>query len=266
MAAMPEPLRPLSRTICGDAGGTLRLSHYPAGGRQERHVHDHTQISFLLSGQIEERIGRRSHEPLAGFACVKPAGTDHEDRWGRRGALMLSLRLPGTEAGRAAVATGTWGPADVAAVASILRAALAGGGSLPADLLAADLLACIGAEPPDRRAPPLWLSRIRESAADDPGFSIAAAAASAGVHRVHLSRAFAACYGLPLGVYRQKMRLAAAVARTVRSGEPLAGIACAAGFADQSHMSRALSAATGATPAGLRRLFSPAGARSGRHR
>jgi AraC family transcriptional regulator len=264
---MPDSPRPISRTICADSGGVLRLSHYPAGGRQERHVHDHAQISFLLSGEIEERIGRRPFEPLAGFACVKPAGTDHEDSWGRRGALMLSLRLPSLEEGRLGVPVGTWGPADRAAVASILRSALAGAGPLPADLLAADLLACIGAEPPRRlRPPPPWLSRIREAAAHDPGFGIAAAAAEAGIHRVHLSRAFAACYGLPLGVYRQQMRLAAAVGSTVRGDEPLAAIACSAGFADQSHMSRALRSATGTTPAGLRRLFSPAAARNGRRR
>lgn len=263
---MPDPPRPLSRTICGDSAAALRLSHYPAGGRQERHAHDHAQISFLLSGEIEERIGRRCHEPVAGFACVKPAGTDHEDRWGRRGALMLSLRLPALQAERLPVPVGTWSPADAAAVASILRSALAGGGGLAVDMLAADLLACIGAEPGGRRAPPLWLARIREAAAHDPGFSVAAAADRAGIHRVHLSRAFAACYGLPLGVYRQQMRLAAAVGGTVRSVEPLAGIAHSAGFADQSHMSRALRSATGATPGGLRRLFSPAGADSGRRR
>jgi AraC family transcriptional regulator len=251
---MPDSPRHLSRTICGDAKGALRLSHYPAGGRQERHFHDHAQISFLLAGEIEERIGLRRHEPLAGFACVKPAGTDHEDRWGRRGALMLSLRLPALEANGPAVPMGTWGPANSRAVASILSAALAGGGSMPADLIAADLLACIGAEPPPRRRPPAWLSRIREAALD-PDFSITAAAAQAGVHRVHLSRAFAACYGLPLGVYRQQMRIAAAVGATVRGDEPLAGVACSAGFADQSHMSRALRAATGTSPGRLRRLF-----------
>ncbi|HEX8572612.1 MAG TPA: AraC family transcriptional regulator [Allosphingosinicella sp.] len=263
---MADAPHPLSRTICGDSSGALRLSHYPAGGRQARHVHDHAQISFLLSGEIEERIGGKSHEPIAGFACVKPAGTDHEDCWGRRGALMLSLRLPALESGAPAVAVGSWGPADVGGVASILRAALAGGEALSSDLLASDLLACIGAEPRRRRTPPPWLARIREAAARDPGFSIAEAAGEAGVHRVHLSRAFAACYGLPLAVYRQQMRLAAAVGETVRSDEPLAGIAWAAGFADQSHMSRALRLATGATPAGLRRLFSPAAARNGRRR
>ena len=268
MAAMPDPKRQISRTICGDdSNGVLRLSHYPAGGRQERHVHDHAQISFLISGEIEERIGARRHEPRAGFACVKPAGTDHEDVWGRRGALMLSLRLPALETGRLDSPVGTWAPADSTSVVRILRSALAGGTTIPADLLAADLLACLGRESPRPRTPPPWLARIREEAARDPGFSVAAAAAQAGVHRVHLSRAFAACYGVPLGVYRQQMRLAAAIGGTVRRrDEPLAGIAYAAGFADQSHMCRALRLATGATPAGLRRLFSPQAARSGRRR
>jgi AraC-like DNA-binding protein len=45
----------------------------------------------------------------------------------------------------------------------------------------------------------------------------------------------------------------------VRWTEPLADVALMAGFADQSHMTRALRRSTGTTPAGLRRLFTPGG-------
>lgn len=265
IAPMPNADRTLSRKLCADGGGELLLSHYPPGGEQPRHVHDHAQISFLLAGRIQERIGRRIYEPVAG-ACVKAAGTDHSDRWGGDGALMLSLRLPAVEED-GVLPLDRWGPADLARVALVVRAAIAGNAPGETGLLAADLLACIGRGGPSAGPPPLWLERVREAATELPRFSVARAAEEAGVHRVHLSRAFARHYGLPLSLYRQHVRNARALTGTVRRrDEPLAGIAYAAGFADQSHMSRALRLATGATPAGLRRLFSPAAARSGRRR
>jgi AraC family transcriptional regulator len=264
---VPDPAsdRTLSRKLCSDGGGELLLSHYPPGGEQPRHVHDHAQISFLLAGRIEERIGQRTYEPVAG-ACVKAAGTDHSDRWGRDGAMMLSLRLPAVDE-EGVPAVDRWGPADLARVAQVVRAALAGAAAAETGLLAADLLACIGRWEPPGGPPPAWLERVREAASGLDRFSLARAAGEAGVHRVHLSRAFARHYGLPLSLYRQHVRNARALTGTLRRrNEPLAGIACATGFADQSHMSRALRLATGATPAGLRRLFSPGDARSGRRR
>jgi AraC family transcriptional regulator len=259
----PAPDRTLSRKLCSDDGGELLLSHYPAGGEQPRHAHDHAQISFLLAGRIQESIGRQVFEPVAG-ACVKAAGTDHSDRWGGDGAMMLSLRLPAVDE-EGVLAADRWGPADLPRVALIVRAALDGAAPAETGLLAADLLACIGRWEPPTSPPPTWLERVREAASELQDFSLARAADEAGVHRVHLSRAFARHYGLPLSLYRQHIRNARALAGTLRRrDEPLAAIAYAAGFADQSHMSRALRLATGAAPAGLRRLFSPAPARSGR--
>ena len=260
---MPSPDRTLSRKLCSDGGGRLLLSHYPPDGEQLRHAHDHAQISFLIAGRIEERIGRRIFEPVAG-ACVKTAGTDHSDRWGGEGALMLSLRLPAVDKD-CALPVDRWVTADLARVAGIVRAALAGAAPAETGLLAADLLACIGRDEAPAGRPPPWLERVREAATEAHHFSIARAADEAGVHRVHLSRAFARHYGLPLSLYRQQIRLARALNGTVRrTDEPLAGIAYAAGFADQSHMCRALRLAVGAAPAGLRRLFSPEASRSGR--
>jgi len=261
----PVPDLTLSRKLCSDGGGRLLLSHYPPGGEQPRHAHDHAQISFLLAGRIQESIGRRVYEPVAG-ACVKAAGTDHSDRWGSEGALMLSLRLPAVD-GAGALPVDRWVAADLPRVALAVRAALAGEAPAETGLLAADLLSCIGRDEPPEGRPPPWLERVREAATELHRFSIARAADEAGVHRVHLSRAFARHYGLPLSLYRQHIRTARALNGAVRRpDEPLASLAYAAGFADQSHMCRALRLAVGATPAGLRRLFSPEASRSGRRR
>ena len=75
------------------------------------------------------------------------------------------------------------------------------------------------------------------------------------MHRVHLSRSFAHHYGVPLSIYRHRLMVARAVEATVRSGETLAEVALSAGFADQSHMTRALQRGAGVTPRRLRRLL-----------
>ena len=54
---------------------------------------------------------------------------------------------------------------------------------------------------------------------------------------------------------RQNRRAARAIDRLIRSGTPLAGIAADEGFADQAHLSRVISQATGWSPGRLRRRF-----------
>lgn len=237
--------------LARDGSNAIVLSHYKGGARQERHFHTHGQVSFLLCGEMEECIGRRPFEVLHPSVCVKPAGTEHHDRWGRRGVLMLSLRLEDLEADVSALPVERWCPASADALRPLVRAAQTGAAF---DLVSADLLACAVPDAPDK-AVPSWLGRVREEAREAPHFSIAEAAASAGVHRVHLSRAFARHFGLPLSIYRQHVQVARAVEAAVREGDPLAAVADAAGFADQSHMTRAIRAATGVSPGRLRRLF-----------
>lgn len=75
-----------------------------------------------------------------------------------------------------------------------------------------------------------------------------------GVHPDHLSRAFRAHAGVELRAYRQRLRTAYAVKLLAWSLEPLAGIAHASGFADQSHMTRAFGDLVGTSPARFRRV------------
>lgn len=247
---------PLRRVLRNDADGRLVLTHYPAGGAQPRHEHGHAQLSFLLCGEIEETIGRRSHAPIANSACLKPAGTDHSDCWGARGALILALNLPHTDLDFAQLPAAQWLSTRAGGLNCILRALLNERMSTAPTLLCSDLIACAVPPRPCRRgAAPGWLRRVREAAVEVPEFNVAAAAAEAGVHRVHLSRAFAGHYGVPLSVYRHHMRVARAAAATIRDRSPLVEVAHEAGFADQSHMTRGLSAATGFSPARLRLFF-----------
>jgi AraC family transcriptional regulator len=234
------------------------LTHYPAAGRQEAHAHDHLQISFILAGCLNETIEGREH-----FACGvarghKPAGARHSDAWGDQGVLVFTLRLDATLTAAACpdVEPG-WTPLDNAGEVSGLVRLFSGDGD-PArrEEAALDLLACPPAPRPAPRRPPRWLERVREAIHDAPDrMLIGEAAAEAGIHRAHMSRLFRAFYGVAPSVYRRRLLLCRATAALARSETPLASVAAEAGFYDQSHLSRAMRADTGLTPAQARSML-----------
>jgi AraC family transcriptional regulator len=100
-----------------------------------------------------------------------------------------------------------------------------------------------------RCAPP-WLARVRERLHDDfaDAPTLDALARIARVHPGHLTRVFRRHYGRSIGEYLRDLRLEWTARRLATSDEPLIAIAAAAGFADQSHLTRAFKARFGCTP------------------
>jgi AraC-like DNA-binding protein len=94
------------------------------------------------------------------------------------------------------------------------------------------------------------LSRVRELIAADPAArpDIETLEAVAGLDRWALARQFRAAFGTSPSRFRTMRQLDRA-RRLIRAGLPLAESAAAAGFADQSHMSRLFKRAYGLTPA-----------------
>jgi AraC family transcriptional regulator len=62
---------------------------------------------------------------------------------------------------------------------------------------------------------------------------------------------------LPIGDYVQRLRVRWASAELCRPGARLADVAAAAGFADQSHLTRVFKRVTGATPSAFRKGIVP---------
>jgi AraC family transcriptional regulator len=117
-------------------------------------------------------------------------------------------------------------------------------------------VACRSAAPIEEPAPPAWLRRARELLDDCPTqpHGLAAVAAAAGVHRGHLARTFRSHYRCTLGEYLRRLRVEQAC-RLLRGKTPLAEIALATGFADQSHFSAVFKRHTGMTPAAYRKIL-----------
>ena len=101
----------------------------------------------------------------------------------------------------------------------------------------------------------VWLEPVRERLHAQLGErpSLDELAASAGVHPVYLARSFRERYGLSIGEYLRRVRLDWATAQLAATETPLAVLAVEAGFADQSHFTRAFKRHAGLTPARYRR-------------
>jgi AraC-like DNA-binding protein/quercetin dioxygenase-like cupin family protein len=108
---------------------------------------------------------------------------------------------------------------------------------------------------PARAAPlPGAITRIRARIDADPADDapLEELARAAGLSRFQLVRAFSTHLGLPPHAYRVQKRIHLA-RRLIGEGRALAEAAITAGFADQAHMTRALTRAYGLTPGALAR-------------
>jgi AraC family transcriptional regulator len=108
-----------------------------------------------------------------------------------------------------------------------------------------------------RARAPVWLTRARDELhahfLRPP--RLRDLAATAGVHPDHLARAFRLRFGVPVGAYVRRLRLDWAAGQLERGDVTLVHLALNAGFADQSHFTRAFKRHTGLTPAEYRRMF-----------
>jgi AraC family transcriptional regulator len=239
--------------------GTLVLRRTVYGALEEvpAHAHAEAYLCLVLAGAFRERSRRGELEVRAGAAVLHPSGETHEDRFGERPAACLNVALaPG------------WcelGPVEA------LHAPSGGVGPLVWKLarefdeeddaselsiegLTLELLAALLRAGRERGPEPAWLARVAERLEREPRgrLSLSGLAWEAGVHPSTLARTFRRFRGCSLGEFRRRARLARACELLRTSAVPLAEVAVRAGFADQSHMTRAVRAELAVTPAMLR--------------
>jgi AraC family transcriptional regulator len=107
---------------------------------------------------------------------------------------------------------------------------------------------------------PGWLQRVREQLEEQSNtrLGVARLAQDAGVHPVHLTRAFRQWFGCTVSGYQQRVRLRHAGELLGRPGRTLSQVALDAGYTDQSHFCRHFFNATGVTPGAWRNLIDTA--------
>lgn len=237
-----------------------------SGRHFERHWHEVFGVGLLEIGGQRSASGRGIVEACAGQVITSNPGEIHDGRPlgdGPRRWRMLYLepsRLGGLELTRPVISDARLRGALERLFARLAawQAARDDVDRLACDEALAAVLAPLAARHSTARPAAtsdarVELRRVRERLADlaQPAPSLAELAALAGLSRFQLLRRFEAQQGLPPHAWLLQRRTEAARGLVAR-GLPLAEAAGAAGFADQSHMTREFARRYGFTPGQLR--------------
>jgi len=196
-----------------------------------RHRHALAYAALVLAGGYEESGTFGRYRVRAGQVLLHRRFDAHLDRFGRGGARILNLLLdeePAFGLGhvRDPDTLARLAEKDAPAAAETLAAQLQ---PLPAPV--AD-----------------WPDQLAQELQQDPQLRLDEWAERYGLAPATVSRGFGRVFATSPARYRAEARARCALAAITRGGESLAGIASAAGFADQAHMTRAIRALTGRPP------------------
>jgi AraC family transcriptional regulator len=239
-------------------------SHLPAAVRIAKHSHERDGISVVLNGGAFEHRprGRQPTWCDSGVVMVRPRNTPHANEVGGDGIVVVDVELGDDMLGdrvtlRAAAFRSAAAVAVAARIARELQrrddaAALIVEG-LALEIVGLAMRCTRGARQLDRgdsvrRAYDTLRAEFRTK------LTIAGLARDAGMHPVAFARAFRRRYGCSAGELLRNLRVEwAATELATRPDRPIADIAVAAGFYDQSHLGRMVAKYTGQTPAAHRR-------------
>lgn len=244
--------------------------------RYELHTHPTYVIALITDGCESVRVGRRQETAPASAVIVVNPEECHDGQAGCDAGWAYRTFYPSVELmaevarelGQASLpffpCTILTDPALAEALAQAHRRAEgADTGASEAAMLLALRRLIIGhadASRPARarthagstRRVALYQQMIEADLAD--GFELARFAGASGVTRFQVIRDFKQITGFTPAAFVRDRRVRFA-GRLIRDGETLANAAISAGFADQSHLSRAFKVAHGFTPGTLRQAF-----------
>jgi AraC family transcriptional regulator len=249
----------------------FRLSewHYAPGVHLPWHAHECAFFKVMLEGAYMKTDVRRAWTISPFTLTFHPAGERHADRFYEAAGRVFDLEIEDHWLKHARE------------YGSVLDGPIQFTGGLPVWLgyrlydefrraddasplamegLALEILAeaARGSDCTSERRP-RWLEQVRElvHARFAENLALEEIAATVGIHPVHLARTFRAHHRCAIGDYVRQLRVEYACRELFRSDTPLAMIALAAGFADQSHLTRTFKRLTGMTPAQFRATVRP---------
>lgn len=248
--------------------GNLSFSEsvYRPGTQIRRHVHSRPYFSILLHGSYREAYKGGVRECGPATAVLHPPGEVHSDQFLDSGGRIFRFEIIDKEADSCFApqicATGELRNGRVRCLAAQLyweSHSLDYFSPLAAESLALEIIseATRNVFRKDKRATPSWLVQavelLHEALPDN--LTVELIANVVGVHPVHLARVFRRRYGCSIGEYARNWRVELASRQLATSTSPIAEIAVAAGFADQSHLCRTFKAVSGLTPKEFRAVF-----------
>lgn len=258
---MPEALRSITcgRPVAAIEAAAFQVTdvHYAPGDSYASHAHDRAYVVLVWNGGFRETTAEGEVELSSGGVIVMPAAHPHDDTIAARGARGLLVTLEPSFS----LLPRRWHAAHGGAVSrAMIALALAYRDGGAAEMLAVEeqLVDAIARASNDHRQPrdarAVRIAReLLEAHAEQP-VRFSRVAREAGVAPAYLSRAFRRHTGVTMGEHLRGLRAKRAASRLASSRDPLAEIAIACGFADQSHLSRVFRSQYGITPRRYREL------------
>lgn len=233
----------------------VRVLH-AAGQTIDAHRHDWACVTLPIIGGAREYFDGGEALIEGPSAILHPAGSYHGDDIGAFGLETFSIQFdpawlrdaPDLRSGRSRAFEG----GGTGILANRLASAWRNPGSDEAQLKATTLDFVRLAFSETSEPKPVWLERVRAETSRDEELSTVELGRKLGLHPAWLARTYRRAMGEGLGDMRRRRRVTAAVARLRNSDEPLADVAAAAGFCDQSHMNRNFAEVLGRTPLQVR--------------
>jgi AraC-like DNA-binding protein/quercetin dioxygenase-like cupin family protein len=250
------------------AGFLLTELAYLANFRVKRHSHESAHFVLVLKGAYRENYGNKTRICKPGSLVFHPADEIHSNQIQNTTARDFSIEIAPGWIDRFRDYS-SWldnpshfrgnGPALLAARLYREFQHLDEVSPLAIEALALEI-AVAGARfrPKKASKPPRWLILSRDilHARFTESLRVADLAESVGIHPGYLASEFRRHYSSTVGQYVRKLRVRAACRDLLRSEAPIAQIASAVGFYDQSHFSRTFKQLTGMTPGQYRACFS----------
>jgi len=229
-----------------------------------RHDHEWASVCVVLTGGYDETFGRRHRRCEPGAVIVHPEGEHHAEVHDPIRSRLMTIEVPSGHLRELKPAVRAfdeaWHRTDygISAFAYRLCAEIDARDDASALVMESAILEILAGLDGGRLAQTDtagWLSQVRDRLeAEYPAPpAMQALARMAGVHPVHLARAFRRRFGCSVGDYVRRLQVGRAVLRLEDSAQAISDIAYASGFADQSHMTRRIVAETGLTPGAWRR-------------
>lgn len=246
--------------------GTYRgiENSFPGSYRIAEHEHSAATVYLVLRGGHTEVARGRRVECGPGTVVFSPPGARHADHYGPGGGDAFLLPVPepllrrGREAGirlEQTVHTTAPNPGRILREIRSEMRSVDAVTHLAVEALMLQILATLHREDALPGHPPRWLKRVHELLSEESpnDLSVTRLAEQADVHPVYLAATFRRFFGVSISTYVRQRRAERARHLLATSALPLAELALACGYADQSHLSRAFKSAFGVTPAAYRR-------------
>jgi AraC family transcriptional regulator len=234
------------------------------GNRFPRHSHELAFFSLLLDGSYTEQCGRKSIDYKQLMVVYRPPAVTHSDRIGGSGVRLFNVEIKDSWLERMR----QYGPVNDLSLEPIggelcwLAARLYRQfrekdphSPLAIEGLILEMLAILGRNSRIvERQLPGWLSKVREilHAEYSENVSIQRIADEVGLEPYYLSKIFRRFQNQTIAEYVQELRVKHASNQLLDPEAELSEVALAAGFSDQSHLTRIFKRVTGMTPGAFR--------------